>query len=603
MGFDQLFVFGIIFLTFVALILDVWSPDAVFLAALAIIAAAGVITVKQAAEGFGNPTLLALGSLYVIAGALRKSGALERAGEFVLGKKPGNIQSVLGRMCFSVTAFSAFLNNTPIVAMGIPAVRSWGQKNRVPASKLLIPLSFAAILGGMCTLIGTSTNLIANGLLESYGFNGLSFFELARIGVPCAVAGLFYLIFISPLLTPSRRDIRHEEETNRKLLVELEVAENASVTGKTVEEANLENLQGFYLSRINRHDQEIAPVLKDEKIQEGDHLLYAAQNGVATMAPVLADFPGLRLQLQPPRRINREGKNRELHQVVIKEGSQMAGETIEQAQLPERYGAAVTGFRRGGRRIDQPLGKLRLQPGDVLLLDTGRGFWEAHENSPDFFLTSQEGGEAPEDTAETSNVVQNKKNLYISVGVLIGIIGLVTANILSIAIASILGVAVLLAYNIIDAGEARKSIDWTVLIVIGAALGLGKAMTVSGAAQTVAHWMVHLTSAYGTLAVFAGLVIFTGILTNIITNNAVIVLIFPIALSVAQSQGIEARALFIGVTIAASMSFLTHIGYQTNLMVYGPGNYRFTDFLKVGLPLQIILWIIIIILVPIIWPF
>src|SRR5699024_7138303 len=160
-------------------------------------------------------------------------------------KKPRNIQTVLGRMCPSVSVYSAFLNNTPIVAMGIPAIRNWAQKNRVPASKLLIPLSFAAILGGMCTLIGTSTNLIANGLMKDYGFSGLSFFELAWVGVPCAIVGLLYLIFVSPLLTPSRRDIRHEEETKRKLLVELVVTKNASVEGQTVGDANLEKLKGL----------------------------------------------------------------------------------------------------------------------------------------------------------------------------------------------------------------------------------------------------------------------------------------------------------------------------------------------------------------------
>jgi di/tricarboxylate transporter len=602
MGFDQIFVFAIILVVFIALAIDLWSPDAVLLVALAIVSAVGIIDLKQAAEGFGNPTLIALGSLYIIAGALRKSGALEHAGEFVLGKKPRSIQAVLARMCPSVTTYSAFLNNTPIVAMGIPAVRSWAQKNGVPVSKLLIPLSFAAILGGMCTLIGTSTNLIANGLMKSYGFGGLSFFELAWIGVPCAIAGLLYLIFISPILTPSRRDIRHEEETNRKLLVELAVTENASVIGKTVGKVNLENLQGFHLSRINRRDQEIAPVLEDEELQEGDHLLYDAQNGVAANTPVLTDYPGLKLQHRTPRDIKREKRNRELHQVVIKEGSQMAGETIERASLPERYGAAVTGIRRSGKRINQPFGKLKLQPGDVLLLDTGRGFRKAHENSPDFFLTSQEGGEPPEGAEEVSKAPKNAMEVYISVGVLIGIIGLVTADILSIAIAGILGVGVLLAFNIVEAGEARKSIDWTVLLVIGASLGLAKAMSASGAALTVAHWMVDLTSTFGPHAVLAGMVILTGLLANIITNNAAVALVFPIALSVAHSQGMEARGLFIGVTLAASMSFLSPIAYQTNLMVYGPGNYRFTDFFKVGILLQMLLWVIIITMVPMVWP-
>lgn len=603
MGFEQLLILGVLVLAFVGLAAELWSPDAVLLTALGIVTASGVITVEEAALGFGNTTLIALGSLYVVAAALRESGALDRASEFILGKKTRNIQNILLRLCPSVTGYSAFLNNTPVVAMGIPAIRSWAQKNQIPVSKLLMPLSFAAILGGLCTLIGTSTNLITHGMLQSHGYQGFSFFELAWLGVPCAIAGLLYLIFVSPKLTPARKDIRYEEERKRKLLVELEITPGANVMGKTVQEAGLEGFPGFYLSRINRNDQEIAPVPEDEKLRTGDHLLYAAKGGIAAKTPELTQYPGLRLALQPPRDINREEKkDRELHQVVVKEGSRLAGSTIEEAQLLERFGAAVTGVRRKGKRIDEPLGEVVLHSGDVLLLDTRRGFRGAYEDTEDFFLTSEAGGEAPGDIEEIKERRPGGKDLFISIGVLIGIVAMVAMGIAHIALAGILGVAVLLAFNVIEAGEARKSVDWTVLIVIGAAIGLGKAMEASGTAEMIGAWMVDLTSVYGHRAVLAGIVIVTGLLTEIITNNGAVALMFPIALSVAETQGIEARGLIIAVTLAASMSLLTPIGYQTNLMVYGPGNYKFTDFFKVGFPLQVILWGILIALTPIIWP-
>ncbi|SHF41423.1 Di-and tricarboxylate transporter [Fodinibius roseus] len=603
MGFDQLLILGVLFLAFVGLAIDLWSPDAVLLTALALVTVSGVISLDQAVEGFGNTTLVALGSLYVVAAALRESGALDRASDFILGKETRSIQQILLRLCPSVSAYSAFLNNTPVVAMGIPAIRSWGQKNNILVSKLLIPLSYAAILGGLCTLIGTSTNLITHGLLLSHGFEGLSFFELAWVGVPCAVAGLIYLIFVSPLLTPARRDIRYEEERIRELLVELEITDGAAVIGKTIEEAGLGSFPGFYLSRINRNDREIAPVPEDEQLRAGDHLFYAAEGGIAAKAPDLDDFPGLRLALQPPRNIKREEKmDRELHQVVIKEGSRLVGSTLEEAKLLERFGAAVTGVRRKGKRIDQPLGEFVLHAGDLLLLDTGRAFRGAYEDTEDFFLTSEAGGEAPGATKEAKEHRPGGKDLYVSVAVLIGIITLVTLGTLHIALAGILGVAVLLAFNVVEAGEARKSVDWTVLIVIGAAIGLGRAMEVSGAAEIIGRWMVELTSAYGPRAVLAGVVIVTAIMTEVITNNGAVALMFPIALSVAETQGVEARGLLIAITLVASMSLLTPIGYQTNLMVYGPGNYRFTDFFKVGFPLQLVLWSIVIILIPFIWP-
>jgi len=603
MGFDLILILIVLLLAFIALAIDLWSPDAVLLSALVIVTAGGVISLEDAMLGFGNSTLLALGSLYIIAAALRESGALDRASEFILGKQTRSIRRILIRLCPSVTVYSAFLNNTPIVAMGIPAIRSWAQKNKIPVSKLLMPLSYAAILGGVCTLIGTSTNLITHGLLQSHGFEGFSFFELAWIGVPCALAGLLYLVFVSPQLTPARRDIRYQEEKKRELLVELEITPGAGVVGQTVEEANLKTFPGFYLSRINRDEKEIAPVPNDEELAAGDHLLYAAQGGVAAKIPDLSGYPGLRLALLPPRDIKRDKKkHRELHQVVVKEGSRLVGSTVEEAKLLDRFGAAVTGVRRKGKRIDEPLGEFILHAGDVLLLDTGRGFRGAYEETPDFFLTSEAGGEAPGAQEAKKEQRPGGTDLYISVAVLIGIVALAAFGVMHIALAGILGVVVLLIFNVIEAGEARESVDWTVLIVIGAALGLGKAMEVSGAANIIGTWMVELTSELGPRAVLAGIVIATVILTEIITNNGAVALMFPIALSVAETQGLEARGLFIAMTIAASMSLLTPIGYQTNLMVYGPGNYKFTDFFKVGFPLQVILWTIVIILAPIIWP-
>ncbi|HKK44268.1 MAG TPA: SLC13 family permease, partial [Balneolaceae bacterium] len=311
----------------------------------------------------------------------------------------------------------------------------------------------------------------------------------------------------------------------------------------------------------------------------------------------------LQVVQQPPRDIKQEGKpERELHIVVVKEGSPLVGGTVEEAKLLERFGAAVTGVRRKGKRVDQPLGPFVLHPGDVLLLDTNRGFREAYEDTKDFFLTSAAGGEAVGEAKKVEEPRSGGKDLFVSVAVLASIVTLVATGVVHIALAGILGVAVLLSFNVIKAGEARKSVDWTVLIVIGAAIGLGKAMEVSGTAELIAHWMVDLTSTYGHRAVLAGVVIVTGLLTEIITNNGAVALMFPIALSIAETQGIEARGLFIAITLVASMSLITPIGYQTNLMVYGPGNYKFTDFFKVGFLLELILWTLVIILVPIFWP-
>lgn len=604
MELDLIITLSVLFLAFLALFLDLWSPDAVLLTALAVVTASGVIDLEQALQGFGNSTLLALGSLYVVAAALRESGALDRAGEMVLGSGDQRIRRILLRMCPGVTVYSAFLNNTPIVAMGIPAIRRWSRKNNIPASKLLIPLSYAAILGGTCTLIGTSTNLITHGLLQSHGMEGLSFFELAWLGVPCALAGLVYIVFASPHITPVRKDIREEEERSRQELVEMEISEDSDIPGKTVEEAGLVKLPGFFLSRVNREGREIAPVPKDFRLKDQDRLFFAPEDELTSEIPDLSDYPGLRLAMKPPRVIERNGsRDRELHQVVVKEGSRLVGSTVEEAKLLQRFSAAVTGVRRGGERVRRPLGEFVLRPGDVLLLDTKRGFHGAHEDSAEFFLTSEAGGEEPGGRDEPEEKRPGGSDLVISSVVLAAIILSVTLGWLHIALAGVLGVAVLLAFGVIEPGEARRSVDWTVLVVIGSALGLGKAMEVSGAAEMIGDGLVSLTVSYGPRVILAGIIVASVLMTEVITNNGAVALMFPIALSVAQSQGLDPRALLIVVTLASSLSFLTPIGYQTNLMIYGPGNYRFTDFTRVGFPLQLILWSIIVALAPVIWPF
>ncbi len=600
---DVLITVGVLVFVFAALATDLWTPDAVLLVGLAAVTVTGVTDLESALLGFANPTLLALGSLYVVAAALRESGALDRAVQFLLGEGERGIRRVLVRMCPSVAVYSGFLNNTPVVAMGIPALRRWGRRQGVPASKLLIPLSYAAILGGLCTLIGTSTNLVVHGLLQSHGYPGFGFFELAWVGLPCAVAGLGYVIFISPLLTPDRADIREEEERRRALLVELELTDGSALVRKTIEESGVATLPGLHLARINRGDREIAPVSSREELWPRDRLFYEAPEDVEPPVPNLADYPGLQLAARTPHEIKRTGRARELHEAVVREGSRLAGSTVQKVRFLKRFGAAVTGVRRGGNRLEGPVGELVLRSGDVLMLDTGVGFREAFEDVGEFLVTTEAGGEGSEEPLEDPAVSRpGGRDLVVSVAVLIGIVALAATGTLHVALAGMLGVTALIALRVIEPGKAREAVDWSVLLVIGAALGLGQAMEASGTADLVGGAIVDLTAAYGSRAVLAGFVIATALLTEIITNNGAVAIMFPIVISAAQALGVDPRALFVSVTLAGSMSLMTPIGYQTNLMVYGPGNYRFTDFFRVGAPLQVVLWIVVIVLAPIVWP-
>jgi len=613
-GFDLALTVGVIAFVLIALIADVLSADAIFVGALVIVVLGGVIDLDTALQGFGNSTLLALGSLYVVAAALRTTGALDAASQYVLGRGK-NVRRLLLRMCPPVTIYSAFLNNTPVVAMGIPAIRGWCRRHGVSPSRLLMPLSFAAILGGICTLIGTSTNLVVHGLLQSHDMPGLGFFELAWVGVPCAVLGLGYVIFLMPSLLKDRADIREEEEAERADLVEVELAVGSPLVDQTVEEAELDLLPDLALARIQRGDRDIAPVATGETLQPGDRLLYTPtdakgnsndesndEDGAAKEAasaggtPDLSAFPGLRLAYTDVKRT----EDRELHQVVVREGSALIGERVREVPFKERFGAAVTGIRRGGERLEEPLNEIKLRPGDTLLLDTQRGFREAHEENEAFMVASEAGGEKPgqDHPMERAGGWQ----LQLSVAVIVGIVALVGTGLMHIAIAGPLGAMILVGAGIINPGEARRAVDWEVLIVIGAALGLGQAMEASGAAALMGRGIVESMQVFGGYGLLAGIVFATAVLTNVVTNNGAVALMFPVVLSVAESQGYDPRAMMIGMTLAGSMAFITPIGYQTNLMVYGPGNYRFADFTVAGGALQVVLWALIIILAPLVWP-
>ncbi len=601
MTFDVALTLGTLVLVLVGLALEWTSADVLLMGALAVVVVGGVLPVEEALEGFANTTLLALGALYVVAAALRESGVLERLSTLLLGEGGRSLRSVLLRLSTTSAAGSAFLNNTPIVAMGIPAVRGWARRQGRSATQLLMPLSFASILGGLCTLIGTSTNLVTDGLMREHGFAGLGFFELAAVGLPCAVVGIAYLVYVSPRLLRSREDVRAEEERERAALVQFELEEGSPLAGRTVEEADLERLPGLALARIDRGDREIGPVDPDEELAAGDHLFYgAAEHG--TPPPLkLEDYPGLELVLRPrSARDDIPQPEPELHEAVVKEGSRLVGSSVREANFLERFNAAVTGVRRGGMRIEKPIGDIVLRPGDTLMLDTGRGFREAFEDSPEFFVMTEVGGK--EAAAEATPRPFRRNEMLGSMGILAGVVVLAATGVLHIAMAALIGAIAVVALGYLSPGEARDAVDWSVLIVIGASLGLGAAMEASGSARLLGSAIVEASGTFGHHGLLAGLFAATMVLTGMITNNAAAAIMFPIALSMAEAQAVDPRPLFVAVTIAASLALWTPLGYQTNLMVWGPGNYRFGDFTRLGLPLQLALAVVAVVVIPLAWP-
>ena len=565
---------------------EVATPDAMLFAALVILMGAGVVSPERALAAFGNPAVATVAALFVVAAGMRATGVLESASRAILGRG-GGIRRALFRLTSSTTALSAFISNTPIVAMGVPTVTSWAKRNRVSPSKLLIPLSYASILGGICTLIGTSTNLVSHGLLQEAGMPGFGFFELTAIGVPLAVLGTLYLVRVAPYLLTDRVPIRTVGDDVRRYLVEMRLSDPSPLVGRTIVEAGLRHLPGLFLVRVDRPTGTISPVGPEVRLLSGDLLTFA---GIVESIVDLRKYDGLTpTASERPR----EASGWELHEAVVSPGSPLVGSNIRDAGFRGRYNAAVVAVHRHGERIEGRIGDITLRPGDTLLIEAAAAFSMAYRDSPDFYLVSRVGDSA----------APRRDHAFAAVLILIAMVVVAALEILPIVVSALGAAMVMVAVGCLSVGEAKRSIDWSVLLTIGSALGIAAAMQASGAAAILAEGVAGAGASFGPVGVLAAAITAAMLLTALVSNTAAAAIMFPVVVSAAAGLGLDPRPFIVGITVAASLSFATPIAYQTNLIVYGPGGYRFTDFVKVGLPLQVLLAIVCLLLIPVLWPF
>ncbi len=580
----------------VALVKNIAPPDAIFVLGVALLAACGVITAKEAFVGYANGGMITVAALFVVAAGLRDTGILDYLGGRALGGAR-TYSKVFLRLMGLTIPLSAFLNNTPIVAMLTPVVIDWCRRNSISPSKLLIPLSFLTILGGTCTLIGTSTNLVISGLMEQNEAikKGIGLFELSWIGIPYAIIGSLYLYLLGPKLLPDRQELMEKlGEARREYLTEMRVESNCPLGGKTVEESSLRGLPGLFLIEIDRSGEIIAPVRPDQRIQHGDHLIFA---GVVSTMVELEKIPGLVPIADPNYDVSPKNQSgRRLWEAVVSPTSPLVGQTLREADFRATYGAAVLAMHRGGYRIREKLGNVEIRAGDTLLLLAPRHFRRAFRNDPAFYLIS--------DVSEWRPLRRDRA--WAAVIVFLLLIIAMTSGLLATEVAACLAAVIMIGFRCINMSDARQSIEWPVLITIGASFGIGTALEKSGAAGFVASQLVsastHFGPYYGPVAALSIIYFAATLLTAAITNNAAAALMFPFCLAAAQQFNCDARPFMIALTLAASASFMTPIGYQTNMMVFGPGGYKFTDFVRIGTPLNIILWLVATILIPIFWP-
>lgn len=581
----------VVLLMLVALMLEVIEADVIVFGALGMLLISGVITPKEALEGFSNKGMLTVAILFVVAYAAQTAGFMQAFADRVMGDGAGGEVRSLLRMMVPVAALSAFLNNTPIVAMFTPYLRDWSQKNGFSPSRFLIPLSYATIFGGVFTLIGTSTNLVVSGLFQQKHGQSLGMFELGLVGLPCGIAGILYMLLVGRRQLPDRRTEEGHSAEGREYLVEVKVAADAGLVGKTVEEAGLRNLEQLYLVEILREGETVAPVKPQEHLHAGDRLLFTGKaEGVAQLQKISGLRPVHGHDVR--QELMRAGTGR-LVEVVVSPSCPMLGKTIKEGNFRARYDAAVLAVHRHGERLKAKLGELALKPGDTLLLLTGDDFIKRWNFSREFYLVSK--------VSDLPRV--NRKKSVISFCVLLGMVVLSAAGILDIFEAAIIAVLVLLFSRCLTTVEARRSIELNVLIVIASSFGISRALEKTGAAAWLADRVIGSVDQWGPIGVLAAIYLMTTVMTEVITNNAAAAVVFPIAMASAQQLQVDPRPFVIAIAIGASASFATPIGYQTNMMVYGPGGYRVRDFLKVGLPLNALYMIVSIILIPLFWKF
>ena len=579
MTFEMVFVSILILVMFVLLFLEVARPDIIVLLVLGVFIFTGILTPEEGLVGFSNEGMLTIALLFIVAGGIQRTGIINRFVMWLLGNVKST-KSLIGRFFAPVSLASGFLNNTPIVVTFTPVIREWALKNDISPSKLLIPLSYVTILGGTITLIGTSTNLVVHGLLRSYGHEGFSFFELAVIGLPITIVGFIYLFTIGTKILPSHKDMTQQiREDTKEYLAELVVTDDFQHTNKPVKDALFKHLKGIYIVEIIRGEERINPVRPTTVIYADDRLIFSGK--ISTIAD-LEKIRGLQVETGTDLNLDdltHRDADTELVEAVISHESPLINRTIKDIQFLNKYNAGVIAVHRKNRKVEGEIADIVLRAGDTLLLLTNQDFLTKYENSTSFYVVSHI--DPPKKLQE--NLVEG----LFAVGVMAIMVTLVSLGFLTMFKAMIFTVILYLVTRVVSIEGMRDYIQFPVLLLIAGAIGVGAAMTKTGLASLLAEKLLWLAEPLGIFFILLFIYLLTNIFTELITNAAAAVLMIPIGLDIAEMIGVDPIGFAVLIAIASSASFITPIGYQTNLIVYGPGGYSFSDYVKVGLPLSI----------------
>ena len=563
----------VVFTIFLLIFKEYLRPSVSFLMAVLLFLITGILTPKEVLSGFSNESIVSILMLILITTGLRKNFQLENLFDAVF-KKSRTYRGFLFRMMTQVAILSSIINNTPVVALMTPYVVDWGKKNNISPSKLLIPLSYATIMGGMITLIGTSTTLVLNGFLLDYQHAPLLFNDLFVIGASVTATGIIFIVLIGYKLLPDHKDIiRAYAENKREYVVETRILPASKLIGKNLLEAGMRNLKGVYLVEILRGSRIISPVSPTEILLEEDVLFFAGNTH--DIVDLINSDLGIEL---PSTARSYDSDKTEIVEAVVNNFSSLINKTVKESDFRKRYNAAIVAIHRNGERIRGKIGDIVLQPGDLLLLYAGPDFRDRVEIYRDLFIVSK-----------LRDIVKPGKKKYYALGIMsLCALALLIFSKITLFPALMIILGIMIAFNLVTTQDVKRELDLNMIAILVFSLAIGEAIIKTEAGHMIANGILRVAQPYGIIVILLALMLITNILASVIGNIGAVSISFPLAYALSNSLGIEGYPFFLTIAYAASAAFMTPISYQTNLIIFGPGGYKFKDFIRIGLPVNIL---------------
>lgn len=572
-NFQPWFVLLVVFLLFLLIYKEYLKASVSFLLAVLLFSITGILTPSEVLSGFSNESIASILMLILITTGLRKNFQLEYLFDAVF-KKANTYRGFLFRMMSQVAILSSIINNTPVVALMTPYVVEWGKKNNIAPSRLLIPLSYATIMGGMITLIGTSTTLVLNGFLQDFNHPSLLFEDLFTIGISVTVSGILFILFVGYKFLPDHKDVlKTYSENKREYIVETRVLPDSKLIGKNLLKAGLRNLKGVYLVELLRGSRMISPVGPNEVLSEGDILFFAGNT--KDIVDLINSDLGIEL---PTTARSYDSDKAEIVEAVMNNYSSLINKSVKQSDFRNRYNAAIVAIHRNGKKVSGRIGDIVLQAGDLLMLFTGSDFRDRVEIYRDLFVVSK-----------LQNIVKpgNKKYYALGLMAICAMILLIFSQ-MTLFPALMIILCIMIGFNLITTQDVKRELDLNMIIILVFSLAVGQAIIKTDAGNMVAMKIINLLEPFGNISILLGLLIITNLLASFIGNVGAVSISFPLAYAISNNLGIDGYPFFLTIAYAASAAFLTPISYQTNLIIYGPGGYKFKDFFRIGLPVNIV---------------